>query len=108
KGKLLERTFESIVHIDPRLQIVRKHLRTATGELDYVVRHSIGDAFWKQSPYFVAECKNWKNPIEPEQLHHFLTLVRDSGPMCILGIYVTTSHLTPASWTAIRDARLRD
>jgi hypothetical protein len=35
-----------------------------------------------------------------------LALVKDSGPYCTIGIYVTTSRLTKGAWTAIRDARL--
>jgi hypothetical protein len=83
-------------------------MRTATGEIDYVLKHSIANSFWGLSPYVTIECKNWKEPIEPGQLDHFLSLVRKSGPYCTIGVYVTVSRLTEGSWTTIRDARIND
>lgn len=108
KGRMLEEFFESVVLRERCFCIIKKHLRTETGELDYVLRQSIDDGFWKDSPYVVVECKNWADPIGPEQVHHFLTLVRDTGPKCSIGLYLTVSPLTPAALQAIRDARLRD
>lgn len=108
KGRLLETFLESVVHLDRDFDIVNKHVRTETGEIDYVLKHSISTGLWAMSPYIAVECKNWKDPIEPAQLHHFLQLVRDNGPLCAIGLYVTVSRLTDGSWTAIRDARLRD
>jgi hypothetical protein len=109
KGKILERFFESVVQLDNDFEIVKKHSRIETGELDYVLRQNIpNDNFWSQSHHIVVECKNWKEPIEPSQLDHFLALVRTSGPLCCMGLYVTVSPLTEGAWTAIRDARLKD
>lgn len=109
KGRILEQFFESVVYQDKDFEIVRKHSRVETGEIDYVLRQNIpNDNFWSQSHHVVVECKNWKEPIEPSQLDHFLALARTSGPFCCMGLYVTVSHLTQGAWTAIRDARLRD
>jgi len=106
KGELLERFFESVLSREGHFEIVNKHVRTETGELDYVLRHSLTDPFWCRSQHVVVECKNWKRPIGPEQLDHFLELVEKSGPLCNVGVYVTTSRLTKAARTTIRDKRL--
>jgi ribosomal protein S27E len=108
KGQLFEQFFESVVGRDGEFKIVSRHLRSQAGEIDYVLGHELQDNFWRKSPYVCVECKNWKKTIPIGQVDHFIAQVKKAGPYCAIGIYLTTSRLSPDSLAAIRDARIND
>lgn len=106
KGDLFERFFEGIVLRDAEFRIAGKHVRTKVGEIDYILGHELQTNFWKMSPYVCVECKNWIGTIPVGEVDHFVKLVEKVGPLSSIGIYLTTSKLSPEAKTTIRDARL--
>lgn len=109
KGYKFEVFFENLMSRHKEFTMVYKHPRSEIGEVDYVYRHELQDhPFWRISPYICVECKNWAEKISSTQMNHLTELIREKGPLCCCGVFITSSSYDPSALTAIRDSRLRD
>jgi len=109
KGWKFEFFFENLMTREKEFVQVYKHVRSETGEIDYVYRHNLQDEpFWRISSYVCIECKNWLGDITSNEIHHLAWLIHQIEPLPCLGVFITSSSYTSSAKEAIKNARLKE
>lgn len=109
KGQKFEVFFENLISREKEFVQVFKHARSQIGEIDYIYRHNLRDhPFWKISSYVCIECKHWRGEITSYDIDHLIKMIKATGPLSCLGVFITSSSFSPSALTSIRDARLQD
>jgi hypothetical protein len=103
KGDLLEKTIVDMFSQEHGFGVRNKH-RRGDEEIDLVIVNRQLDPFWLglQSPVIIAECRNRTAKVRARDLRDFETKLRNSGPLCRLGLMVSTSGFTRECLTAIK------
>lgn len=89
RGKLLEGFMRDLFSSVRGLDNIRTNASTRYEEIDLFIRNESPDAFWsKESPYWLAECKNWEKPVGKNELLAFMSKLEKRFGRASLGFLI--------------------
>jgi hypothetical protein len=96
KGGMLEEFLRTLFDVAEGLEIVGKNIRTEDQELDLVLKNGVQRHFRTTlaSPLILVECKNWSTPVATAEARVFERKLRQAGPRCALGLFLTLHGVT--------------
>ena len=108
KGRALEDLLELLLMQIPGFVVAaREH--SSDEEFDLVVRNKSLDPLWaKESAYFLVECKNWAQPVGPDELDRFIAKLGRRYGRSRLGFFVAASGFTAGVHTTLAAKREQD
>ncbi|NMO04862.1 restriction endonuclease [Gordonia sp. TBRC 11910] len=95
KGKSLEDLVATLFVSLGGFEVVKRNYRTATEEIDIVLKNVSNTPSWKhRSPFIEIECKNWSTPAPRPELDSLRTKVENRAGQCGIGVFVSWSGFT--------------
>lgn len=106
RGKYLEELMKDLFASVAGFESIHSRAKTRYEEIDLVIRNESVDPFWqKESPYWLAECKNWTDRVGKNELIVFYDKLASRFERATLGFLIAPNGFASTVSTGITAER---